>query len=887
MSDFGKNLKTLFNQCMDLPVHERLAWVEQSGFEQVVKDKVISMLKNQTIDYGLTAAMINEVTDDLGVTPLKAEDVLHDYQLIKQLGRGGQGEVWLAQRQGEGYDHKVAIKIIKPIHSRQELLRFQAERGILASLKHTNIAQFIDGGSLSDGRLFMVLEWIDGVTLTEHIKAHQPSLRDILKLCSSVADAVQFAHQNGVIHRDIKPSNVLVNKQGMVKLLDFGVAKQDQIDITETVKDQMLTKAYASPEQLKGEPVSTATDVYGLGLLLYEVVTGTPAQQQHSGSLAELVSEVTEKPPIKPSLANPVQGIKINQDLDNLILKTLKKSPIERYQTVAELNTDINNYLNSQPVMATSDTTSYRLKKLIQRNPVSSVFALLLLSVLVILMVMSWKHQQAMKVQVRAAQLAQQKAEQQSLLAEKTKDFLLSILKSASPLGSQGNSPTLDDVLATGEIQLTHGLNDQPQLKINLLHTLASIHVNLGNYPKGLHYYQQSIDLAKNHHLLDDQLTGMGQMAINQMWSGEPNAAEEVMTAAQQLANHHPFKPDVMAWHWARLATWQQESDQFDAARTTINQAFDLIEQKQVEDPLLMGRLYNERAASYRFDDNQKGLDAINQAINYAHLAHGKNHPIIQERLVSKAVKLMRLKRYKEAEATLQASLKMAQKLYQENNPKMGNLFAELGTFYHDQGLFSKALDAYSKTLSITEHSLGKQSVTFAITANNLAYLHEDMGHLDEAEQLFRESLMIRTEIMAHQPMRLASVQANLARVLVKLNRFDEAQELLDRVMLVYQHSTRSNLYNEVTLTAMALSQNCLAGKEAYESLRPQLDQEDVNSWRLMHSQAWLGQKLHACGYHELANTAINQAINQSKRIYQDGSEGQLMMAEQGNFEKK
>lgn len=883
MSEFGKQLKTLYNQCMDLPSQQRMEWVENSDFDQKIKDKVASMLKNQSQEYGMTAAMITEISNDLGVTALTADDVFNEYRLIKQIGQGGQGEVWLAESQGVGYEHKVAIKIIKPMHSQNELLRFQAERSILASLQHAHIAQFIDGGSLPDGRQYMVLEWINGQTFIEYIHSQQPTLKEKLQLFLKITHAVQFAHQNGVIHRDIKPSNVLVNDQGVVKLLDFGVAKQAQIDITETVKDQMLTMAYASPEQLLGQPASTATDVYALGLLLYEVVTDCPAQRQNGRALADMVTEITEKQPIKPSLANTELSSKINNDLDNLILKALKKSPGERYQTVAELSTDIENYLRNKPLIAAGDNAIYRFKKMIQRNPANSVFLFLLFCTLAVLLTMNWQHQHAMQVQINNALQAQQKAEQQSILAEKTKDFLLSTLKSASPLGTQGKSPTLEDVLATSEIQLTHGLEDQPSLKINLLNTLADIHINLGNYPKGLHFYDQSIELAGQHQLDDLQLSALGQKAVNLMWSDDPTLAEPALQEAQQFAQDHTISPEALSWHWARVATWQQENEQADKARATINQAFEFINKEQINNPHLIGRLYNELAASYRYGDSQKGLEAINKAIEYGHLALGENHPIIQERLTSKAVKLMRLNRHNEAEKTLEKSLEMAQKLYQETNPKMANLYSELGTFYHDQGLFSQAFEAYSKTLNITEKNLGKASVTYAITSNNLAYLYEDMGKLDEAETMFIESLEIRTNIMSHQPMRLASVKANLSRVWVKLGRFQQAQKLLNDVMPVYQENNRSNLYNEVTQTALTLSENCLAGMENYDSLLAQLNKESQKSWRLMHSRIWLGQKLRSCGYHQRANRSFKHAEAQSHIIYQKGSEGQKLMAQKIN----
>jgi len=876
--------KQLFLDCLNQPKATQENILKASNQPENVINQVKDLLKHADADFNMTQSIIGQITDELNYNTLNTGDMIEQYKLVKPIGHGGQGDVWLAERKDQGFIHRVAIKIIKPVSNKQELLRFQSERGILASFSHPNIAQFINGGTLSDGRMYMILEWISGQSITTYIKQHKPPLKMRLKLFIAVAKAVQFAHQNGVIHRDIKPSNVLVNKDGQVKLLDFGVAKQTQLNITETINDQMLTMAYASPEQLLGEPTSTATDIYALGLLLYEIITESTAHRQENCSLAGMVNQVTSSPPIKPSSIKHSGLIKINSDLDNLILKALKKTPAERYQTVAELITDINNLISNKPLIASGDGLAYRIKKLILRNPLSSLLASLLVCTLITLLVLSWQHQQAMKIQVKTAEVAQKNAEKQTLLAEKTKDFLLTILKSASPLGNQGAYPTLEDVLTAGELQLTHGLNQQPQLKVNLLNTLADIYINLGDYDKGLQFYQQSIDLAAKHQLHSEQLTGLGQLALNQMWSGDPNLSKTSIAEAKKFALNHQFSAEDIAWHWARVATWEQESMQYEKARKNIYQAFELLRQSDISDPKLLGRLYNELSASYRYQDHQKALDAIEKAIDYGRLAFGDIHPVLQERLTTKAVTLMRMKRYKEAEATLNNSLSMAQNLYQENNPKLANIYSEIGTFYHDNGLFVQALISYTKALNIAATSLGKKSVDYVITLNNLAYLQEDMGDLQQAERHFRESLAIRSEIMSHQPMRLASVKANLARVLVKLNRLSEAKQLLDEAMPVYEQSSRDNLYNEVTETTLMLSQNCQAGEESYHSLAGQLEQQKETSWRLMHSRVWLAQKLQQCGFTILANELFNKAKQQSKVIYHEGSKGQAMITKQINL---
>ena len=279
MSDLSRQIRQLFDLCIDLPTKEQVAFIQAADFPQTVKQKVLRLLKHQNSDLDISGQLLDAVKSGLRIEDLKKGDVLNEFELIKLIGRGGQGDVWLARRVDGQFEQQVAVKILKPIYQQREEQRFLAERSLLAQLSHPHIAQLISGGHYADKRHYMVLEWVDGSDLLAYAQQHSLALKKRLRLFMQVCEAVAYAHQNGIIHRDIKPSNVMVDKNGVVKLLDFGVAKSKDINITETQHDQMLTMAYASPEQLKGEKVSTVTDVYSLGLLLYELLTGQRPMQ--------------------------------------------------------------------------------------------------------------------------------------------------------------------------------------------------------------------------------------------------------------------------------------------------------------------------------------------------------------------------------------------------------------------------------------------------------------------------------------------------------------------------------------------------------------------------------------------------------------------------------
>lgn len=889
MSDTGRQIKELFEKCLDVPPEKQAKVIAASDYSAEVKEKVGSLLKQQHKELDLSAVMLDAVKDKLAFVDLKPGDLFNEYELIKPIGRGGQGEVWLAKRADGQFEQKVAIKILKPIHQPKEEQRFLAERSLLAQLSHPNIAPLISGGKYSDDRLYMVLEWVDGSDIITYVKDQDLNLEQRLRLFIQICEAVKFAHQSGIIHRDIKPSNVLVNPSGVVKLLDFGVAKSKDLDLTETQHEQMLTMAYASPEQIKGEKVSTVTDVYALGLLLYELLTLQRALSIENNSPVDVIQQITRQLPPVPSQqvpANPANKLstKIDKELDNLVMMALRKEPERRYQTVENFSQDIKNYLDHKPLQASGDSRLYKLKKMMLRNPVGTAMGFLVLLALVAFQFVLVNFNQQLSQQRDQALQAQQQAETQALIANQTKDFLITLLKSASPLGSGGKDIVLSDVLALGERQIINGLDEQAFLKTALLETLASIQHNLGDYKKAYNYYLKTLELATNNGYYEQALLAEAQLALNAAWMDQFDLSLEHLAAGDKLLAQVEAVPSKI-WYAIIKSTCLTEIDHRQEGLEWANKALQMTQQASIDDPQLLGRIHNELGVSYGGDNNFLALEHHQKALKYGIQVYGKMHPKTYTRILNNAMAYQRLERYDEANKMLQEAEIIGESLYPKNHPHLGSLAAERAVYLHDRGAFQEALPKYQNALEIAAINEGKESSEYAVRLNNLAYLYEDLGRYQEAEQAYRDSIQIRLQIWGEDSYSVASARSNLARLLAKQNKLIESQHLSDLLMPVYEAAGRSNFYNQVTLWAIQLQQampdKCGLLVADMQPFLTQLNQESAKSWRRLGAQLWLGRLFYNCGESKLAENLLKSVLLLADNIYLPDSQGHQLVTEQ------
>jgi len=371
-----QQIDQLLEAALELPADQRAAFLESSCNGDVTLRREVEQLLavDENVEDFLEAApaeAMAEVLDAKLASSLVGSRV-GPYQILRELGRGGMGIVCLAERTDQQYRQQVAIKLLWPGVNQAEIIRrFRRERQILANLHHPNIAQLFDGGTTEDGRPYFVMEHVTGKPITEYCRARQLTIAERLTLFQQVCSAVQYAHQNLVIHRDLKPGNILVTEDGTVKLLDFGIAKlldpeRHGLTAQPTTNALMMTPEYASPEQMRGQPVSTASDVYSLGVVLYELLTGQSPYEFKDRSLPELIRVVCEQEPIPPS--RRAGSSKLRGDVDGILLTALQKEPERRYQSVEQFRDDIRRHLDGQPIQAQTITLRYRAGKFVRRN---------------------------------------------------------------------------------------------------------------------------------------------------------------------------------------------------------------------------------------------------------------------------------------------------------------------------------------------------------------------------------------------------------------------------------------------------------------------------------------------------------------------------------------
>ncbi|MEZ5463926.1 MAG: serine/threonine-protein kinase [Lysobacteraceae bacterium] len=681
--DFER-LDALFHEALALPESERAAYIDSAcGDDVALRKRLLAMLAQDARASAETDADTDPLSRAVsaGRQQLAGDKRIPDrigpFRLRCKLGQGGMGTVHLGEREDSDFRQQVAIKLLH--HLGDDAItaaRLRRERALLARLSHPHIAQLIDGGELEGGTPWVAMEYVEGQTLTRHADAEKLGINARLALFDQLLDAVAYAHRHLVVHRDIKPENVLVDGDGNVKLLDFGIAKliEDEgalaTPATMTVAGAM-TPVYASPEQLQGQAVSTQSDVYSLGVVLYELLSGQLPFAPEPGvtplALQQRICTTQAAPPSRVA-RDDLPRRRLRGDLDRIVLKALRKEPPRRYVSVDALADDLRRHRKGMPVSARPDSLGYRLSKFVSRNPAGVIASLLLLGTLVAFAAVSrWQ----------AVQIAAQRdrAEQEAAAARQVADAMIELFRVPDPVMSAERDLTARELLDQAAAALPSTMQDAPLLRARLLHVIGLSFANIGAYEQSVVQFEEALRIREQEVGFDsleasETLNRLGN--VHRMY-GRLDLAEPLLVRALEIREKSGAGPDLaLADSFNNVGLLQHDLGHDDDALATLQKSIDMHRAVSGEDTVAVAiALHNRTLALRRLQRNDEAMREIEQsiAIKQRHGLDGRS--TMMNSLGLRAEILADQGHYDEALTIREQTLQRRRELYPEGHPSL------------------------------------------------------------------------------------------------------------------------------------------------------------------------------------------------------------------------
>src|SRR6266536_3074813 len=697
-----------------------------------------------------------------------AGEALGAYKLISSIGQGGMGVVWLAERSDGRFERRVAIKVLNvAVVGRGGEERFKREGAILGRLSHPHIAKLLDAGVSITGHPYLVLEHVEGKPIDQYCDQRKLDVKARVCLFLDVLDAVAHAHANLIVHRDIKPSNVLVSKDGQVKLLDFGIAKllegegQDGAATLLTREGgSPLTPEYAAPEQVTGALVTTATDVYGLGVLIYLLLSGHHPAGGSLRSPAALLKAIveTEAPRLSAAASSTAADVEssaaanrattsdklgrvLRGDLDTIAAKALKKNAEERYSSVAAFADDLSRYLKQEPIRARPDTFTYRTAKFVRRNRTAVVLAML--AAIAILAGLAGTF-----VQARTARRQRDIAFRERDRANRITGFMTDMFKVSDPSQARGESITAREILDKAAHQIETGLARDPEAQAHMMYVMGEVYDNLGLIPEGMSLVERAAGLQRK--VLGPEnpetLTSMDLMGKILVEQGRLTEAETLQRGtlavrSRVLGREHPDTLHSMS-RLARVLSWESKNAE---AEKLGREAVD-IERRVLgpEHPETL-RLTNN-LVSILWGEGQEKLYAEAESLQREAVAIerrvlGPEHPDTLNGMISLGVILRRRGQYAEAEKVYRETLRMQSRVLGPEHPDTLVLRDNLATALAKQARYQEAEGLYRETRAIQQRVFGPEHPYTANSTYNLACLAAVQGHREQALSLLDQAV--------------------------------------------------------------------------------------------------------------------------------------------------
>lgn len=732
------------------------------------------------------------------------------YRLVDEIGAGGMGIVYRAERADGHFNQEVALKVLpRYFETEERLARFRAERQILASLNHPNIARLLDGGVTSAGHPYLVMEYVEGVPITEYCARHDASIRERVQLLQRVGRAVQHAHSNLVVHRDLKPPNILVTKKGRLKLLDFGIAKLlapetvPSAPPTTGVGQFLMTPEYAAPEQVRGGDVTTATDVYQLGALAYELLSGRRPFDVDGRRLPALRQAILETHPTAPSAAvvdtnaerassglpQPAAqwGRSLRGDLDDVVMKALRKESSHRYASAEAVVDDLDRALTNRPIKASPPTVRYRLRKFVRRHRgavLASLAGVLLLAGMSVLYTLQIQNER-------------DRARAEAQKSEEIASFLMALFEANDPTETLGDTIRARTLLNRG-LERADALTEQPVVQAQLFEVVGHIYGRLGRFEQGESVLRRAIRTRTRAHGSSAPETVASRESLGVLLgdAGEYEAAErvlrEVLDARETRLRDDPGTRAETKRH---LAYVLRRQGQYEAAKALLEESLPVVESHVGE--------HSARAVEIRSSlgvvlQNMGEYDKC-ESLYRSVLAERRRqlaspHPKLAMSINSLATLLMNVGHLEEAESLFREALEMREALFGPDHPKVALTVNNLALVHRRQAHYRRAEPLFHRALSIRRTQLGKEHVSVAISLFGLAGLLHRTDRRRPALDAYEEALaLFRTHLGRHHSF-VARTQMGIGSVHLDLGNSDAAAESLrtgfDRVRRIHSDSS-------------------------------------------------------------------------------------------------
>jgi len=836
-----QRIQELFHGAADLPRSEQQAFVKQAcdGDDELISEVLAMLDQDASGELLFDRSLADVAHQTLAPLPLPLKQ-FGPYRILKLLGEGGMGVVYLAQR--NDLHTQVAIKVLRDAWlspARRE--RFASEQRTLAQLNHPCIARLYDAATVHDGTPYFVMEYVEGIPITQYCRDHRSSMEARLQLFRSVCEAVQHAHSHAVIHRDLKPSNILVKGDGAVRLLDFGIAKQlESLDlpVDQTMTGlRLMTPAYAAPEQIRGDRVGISTDVYSLGVILYELLTGELPFDLSNLTPAEAASIIAEHEPGRPSAAAKrateseakARAFSISKtawaDLDVLCLTAMHKDPQRRYRSVEALIRDIDHYLKGEPLEARPDTLRYRTTKFVRRNR-HVVGATAAVSLIIIGLVTFFT--------VRLAK-ARDAAVEEAARTQRIQHFMTNLFQGGDE--SVGPSDELRVItLVDRGVQEVQALNSEPKVQAELYLTLGNIYEGLAKYEPADRLLRLALEERKSLFGADSPEVAESLVALGELRSDQSQyeEAEQLIRQGLEMSRRHlPRNHPAIGRATSSLGSVLERRGNYEQALEAFAEA-ERIQSAPGGSTTDLATTLTGLANSHYYLGHLDVSNSLNQrALALDRQIYGERHPDVAEDLINLGAIQLAWGHYKEAEQLNRQALDIIQSFYGKDHPETADLMTAVARTLVAQDRPDAAAGMLRDALGVEERVYGKMHSRVGLTLNELGKVAQQQGNLSEAATDFSHAVDIWRKVYNGKHYHIGVALSNLGDVYTAEKQYAKAERTLREALQMFAQTLPADQQNvgiaRVRLGQVLLEQRRYINAETetsagYEILAKQMD---------------------------------------------------------------